>query len=429
MPRNTSISPIRSEEVQEILTKVPNWMIRWGNTLFFLLILLLLFISWFIKYPDIIASEIMVTSTIPPEKIYTRTTGKFETILVKEADTVTSGEILAIIENSASYKDILLLKKSIDTIQPYKNNFTFPIHELPPMILGDVTSSFAQFENDYSEYILNKALTPLKPEKSANQHSILETKRRLHILLSQKEIYQKELVYQKNDIERSRAIFKKGVISRKEKEQKEIAYLQSKRAYQNLENSISQMRELVANSSKNLKATTIRKTQNDIRLKNKAVQSFLYLKKALKDWENKYALTSSIEGTVSFISYWNQNQTVQLGDFIFSVIPTQNTSYIGKVKAPAMNSGKIKKGQKVQIQVLNYPADEYGELNGDVQSVSQLPDKNGYYIINVSLPKKLITTYDKEIAFKQEMQGTAHIITEDLRLIERFFYQLKHIIT
>ena len=33
MPNNTQDIEIRSEEVQEILTHVPNWMIRWGNTL------------------------------------------------------------------------------------------------------------------------------------------------------------------------------------------------------------------------------------------------------------------------------------------------------------------------------------------------------------------------------------------------------------
>ena len=56
---NTNLKDIelRSEEVQEILTKVPNWMIRWGNTLFLFLIVLLLALSWLVKYPDIITSE------------------------------------------------------------------------------------------------------------------------------------------------------------------------------------------------------------------------------------------------------------------------------------------------------------------------------------------------------------------------------------
>jgi hypothetical protein len=35
------------------------------------------------------------------------------------------------------------------------------------------------------------------------------------------------------------------------------------------------------------------------------------------------------------------------------------------------------------------------------------------------------TSYDKTIDFKHEMLGSADIITEDLRLIERFFYQLR----
>lgn len=50
------------------------------------------------------------------------------------------------------------------------------------------------------------------------------------------------------------------------------------------------------------------------------------------------------------------------------------------------------------------------------------------YLIDVELPKKLITSYNKTIDFKQEMRGAAEIITEDLRLIERFFYQFKAVL-
>ena len=52
MPNNIEL---RSEEVQEILEATPNWMIRWGNILVLTLIIMLFFISWFVKYPDIIA--------------------------------------------------------------------------------------------------------------------------------------------------------------------------------------------------------------------------------------------------------------------------------------------------------------------------------------------------------------------------------------
>jgi hypothetical protein len=67
-------------------------------------------------------------------------------------------------------------------------------------------------------------------------------------------------------------------------------------------------------------------------------------------------------------------------------------------------------------------------LNGKVSSISLVPNKEGNYLIDVELSKELITTYNKEIDFRQEMKGTANIITEDLRLMERFFYQLKDVL-
>ncbi|CAM1351523.1 HlyD family secretion protein [Tenacibaculum ascidiaceicola] len=428
MPNNTQDIEIRSEEVQEILTHVPNWMIRWGNTLLLGLIIMLLFISWFVKYPDVISAEVMVTTSIPPEKIYAKSTGQFETFLTSEGKNVSEGDVLAVIENSASYKDVLLLKSIVDTIEVNQQKFFFPVDKVPPLILGDITSSYSQFENDYSEYVLNEKLTPFKSENFANQMSVIEARGRLQILLSQKELNLKELEFKEKDLERSRKMFGQGVISAKEKDQKEIEYLQAKRSYKTLESSISQIRELINNSTKNLEGTSIKKTQQDTRLKKKAIQSFLYLKKAIKDWEKQYALTSSINGKVSFLSFWNKNQTVNTGDLIFTIIPNKGNSFIGKIEAPAANSGKIKKGQKVQIKLLNYPSDEFGELNGKVKSISLTPNEGGNYLVNVELPQDLETTYNKKIPFRQEMKGAADIVTEDLRLIERFFYQLKNII-
>ncbi|MCD8413435.1 HlyD family secretion protein [Tenacibaculum finnmarkense] len=428
MPENNQEIEIRSEEVQEILNKVPNWMIRWGNTLFLGLIIMLLFITWFVKYPDVISTQVMVTTSFPPEKIYAKSTGQFEVFLTSEAKNIEENEILAVIENSADYKDVLLLKSIVDTINRNQEIFSFPIDKLPALVLGDITTSFSQFENDYSEYVLNEKLTPYKSESFANRMSVIEAKGRLQILLSQKDLNKKELEFKEIDLNRSKKMFTQGVISAKEKEQKEIELLQSRRAYKSLEASISQIRELINNSSKNLEGTSIKKTQNDSRLKKKAIQSFLYLKKSLKDWEKQYALTSSINGKVSFLSFWNANQTVKTGELIFTIIPTKDNSYIGKIKAPATNSGKIKKGQKVQIKLLNYPSDEFGELNGKILSISQIPDEKGNYLIDVELPQDLKTTYGKVIYFRQEMKGTADIVTEDLRLIERFFYQLRNIV-
>ena len=52
-------------------------------------------------------------------------------------------------------------------------------------------------------------------------------------------------------------------------------------------------------------------------------------------------------------------------------------------------------------------------------------DKENNLLIDVTLPGGLETSYKKEIVFQQEMSGTADIVTEDLRLIERLLYQFR----
>ncbi|AEW86716.1 HlyD family efflux transporter periplasmic adaptor subunit [Flavobacterium columnare] len=96
-------------------------------------------------------------------------------------------------------------------------------------------------------------------------------------------------------------------------------------------------------------------------------------------------------------------------------------------KSPALNSGKIKVAQKVNIRLTNYPDREFGILQGKISNISLVPDKEGNIIIDVILPQGMQTSYQKQIPFQQEMRGSAEIITEDLRLIERILYQFREI--
>ena len=124
MPENTAIE-LRSEEVQEILTRVPHWMIRWGSAVVLLILLSLFFVSWLVKYPDIISTQIVITTNLPPEKLVAKMSGKIEAILVKDRVTISKNTPLAVIENSANYKDVFLLKSIIDTIDIDENKFPF----------------------------------------------------------------------------------------------------------------------------------------------------------------------------------------------------------------------------------------------------------------------------------------------------------------
>jgi multidrug resistance efflux pump len=416
---------LRSEEVQEILTKVPHWMIRWGSMLFMSLLVMVLTLSWFVKYPDVISSEAIITTEIPPQKEFSRITGKIDTFLVKDNQNVFQNQPLAILENTATYEDVLFLKSIVDTIKIKSNSFLFPIDTIPVLFLGDIDSEFALFENSYIQYKLNKELQPFSNEAIANRFSVSELNRRLMNLQSQKEINAAEIKFKKKDLERNRILFEKGVISAMEYENKQLEYLQAERNYKNMSVSVSQIREAISNANRNSKGAEIDTVKEEMILLKKVIQSFNQLKKSIKDWEYQYLLKSNIHGNVSFLNFWTQNQNVNQGDLVFTIIPSENSSFIAKLKTPAKNSGKIKTGQKVNIKLENYNDLEFGTLQGEVKYISLIPDNDGFYLVDVILPASLITSYAIEIEFKQEMRGIAEIITEDLRLIERFFINLK----
>lgn len=428
MPEILDQIELRSEEVQEILTKVPNWMIRWGSLLFLVLIFLILFLSWLIKYPDVITSNALITTTIPPQKEYARITGKLDSIYVKDNQLVYEDQILAIIENSAITEDVIYLKSVLDTISVKKGNFSFPVNKLPILFLGDIDQYYANFENSYNDYVLNKELKPFSNEALANKISLSELQVRYKNLKEQQRLNKSELELKKINLERNKSLYEKGVISSQEYENKQLEFINSERNYKNIEVSISQLNSEMALARKTSKGTQISKSREELQLLKGALQAYSSLKKAVSEWESTYVLKSEIQGKVSFLKYWSDNQTVFSGDQVFTVIPTKKSEYIAKLTTPAQNSGKIKKGQTVNMMLSNYPETEFGVLKGTVMNISQIPDDKGNYIVDVSIPHELVTSYGKRITFKQEMLAQAEIITEDLRLLERLFYQFRVII-
>ncbi|PJB12027.1 MAG: HlyD family secretion protein [Flavobacteriales bacterium CG_4_9_14_3_um_filter_40_17] len=418
---------LRSEEVQEILTRVPHWMIRYGNTVFLSLILMVLLLSWFIKYPDLITSEALITTSIPPQKEYAKTFGRISRLLVENNQDVPANTPLAILENAADYKDVFFLKSILDTIKTDTETFEFPMDSLPILYLGDLETDFALFQNNYYQYKLNKELQPFANEALANKFTETELQARLSLLENQKDINKNELLFKEREVARHKTLFEKGVISSQEYENKQLEYFQAERNYKNISVSISQLRESISSAKRNSKGNQITKKTEELKQLKAVLQSFNQLKKSIRDWELQYAFISHIDGKVSFLNAWSENQNIEAGDLLFTIIPAENSRYIAKLKAPIQNSGKIKRGQKVNIRLENFPDEEFGMLTGVVRNISLLPDKEGFFSVDVELPEKLITNYNKEIVFTQEMKGAGEIVTEDLRLMERFFYQLRNI--
>ncbi|WP_286761496.1 HlyD family secretion protein [Salegentibacter sp. UBA1130] len=416
---------LRSEEVQEILSRPPNWLVRWGITIIFLLTCLVLLLSFLIRYPDFIEATAIVTTKKPTERVVARYSGTLEKVLVKNGDTVRPGDRLAVIRNTAKTEDVNFLKALIDSTKVTAPQLNFPINSTSELVLGDIEPAYIAFERSYIEYELLNSLDPYAGELINNEQTITEIKNRLENQISQKRIQEQELQLKLSNFKRQKHLFDKGIISAYEFEKQKIELLQVQEQLKSTAISISQLRESVASGNHILNKTKINKQEEQKMLFSNFSQSFYGLKKAIRDWEYIYSLKSSTYGILSFQEFWGANQFVNSDETVFSILPLGNPNYFGKLIVPSQSVGKISIGQKVLIKLNNFPSEQYGTLVGEIENLSVSPNIEGNYFAYISLPQGTTTSYNITLSLGQELVGMAEIITEDLSLAQRIFYRLK----
>lgn len=236
-----------------------------------------------------------------------------------------------------------------------------------------------------------------------------------------------ELKLVEKEYERYKTLFKNQTIAESELEKMERSYLQKKYAVEGASTNLVNIDNKITNLATNIIDLQLQQQQQKIQLENNFQESFDNLINQLKTWELHYVLKSPIKGICTFNAFWNANQNVVAGEKVLTIIPTTEQNIIGKLSLPVRGSGKVKVGQKVNIKLLNYPYMEYGMLQGSIRNISLVPSEN-FYSVEVDFQNGMLTNYGRTLDFHQKMQGSAEIITDDIRLIERILMPIKSLI-
>jgi multidrug efflux pump subunit AcrA (membrane-fusion protein) len=412
-----------NEQIRVVLGQVPNWFLSWGTTVIFCCLIIMAALSWYIKYPDVVTAEIVITTKNSPITVVSRTQGKLKPILVADRDQVQKGQVLAVIENTARHEDVYALLQATENLASVETSTLPAFTPKPFWRLGEVQESYQAFEKSYQDWRLYQQLTPQAKAIASLQKQMAEYSRLLEKQRNQQQLYEKELQLGSKIFERNKAAFARELISASELEQKQKDLVQAVRYRDDIKTqlSISTIRiEELHNSILNL-------TLEKQRVENEYHQTFISRLNALNtqisQWEETYVLKSPIAGKVTFFDFRSENQFVKSGEEVMTIVPGNEESLVGKVSMSLHNSGKVKDGNQVLVHLQNYPSREFGMLVGTVKNMALVP-KNNTYAIEVEFHNSLKTTFNKTLEFRQELQGSAEIITEDLRLIERIFYQL-----
>lgn len=416
---------LRSESVQEVLSNPPAWIVRYGISIIFAIIVFTLIGSWFVRYPDIITAKAIITSVNPPERLEAKVNSRIAKIYVSNSEKVKKGDLLAILESTANYKDVLKLSKAINAINTDYKNFTFPFEKMKNLELGEIQTAYIQFHKAYIENELNQKLHPYSPEITAGLSSQNENNNRLSSLYAQQKLELSKLLVSDQQLKRSQQLYDKGVISGSDLEIQKVNNLQAKQNYDQTNLAISQQKEAINQTHKQIIGNRISQEKADVTNLSSVYQTLDELKKSIHVWQQNYQFIAMYDGVFRFQNSWKENQLIKTADLFATILPENQQSFMGNLNVLSQNSGKIKPNQKVLIKLENFPYQEYGMLEGKIQTMSTVTDKDGNYFIEITIPKGLTTTYGKKIKFDKELIGQADIITEEMRLMERIFYQFR----
>lgn len=418
MQKNNFEKDIYTEELQEIISKPPSWLLQRGISFVFLTILLLIGLSIFIRYPELVQANMKLTTVNAPKVVISRTTGHIVQLLVKEGDWVNAGSDLAYMESTADHIQVLSLLERLRTIRTM-DNILLNLEDIAPpqsMNLGEIQNDYQNFYLSYLSYRAIEKEGIYSKRKAILLKELGNTDAQTRYIQETYDLQKKELALAEEEYNKYKILSDKKVISQMELKQNEATLL-SKRQ------SIPQMEiNLIANrGGLLLKNKELSEIDNQILEESKkflqALNSFI---SSAENWKKQYVLSSASNGKLIYGSFLQVGQLVESGQELFYSYAGDEDFY-GEMLIPQQSSSKVRVGQEILIKVQSYPYQEYGYLHGKVSYISDIPFRDSIFYSKVKLFR---TEKDSAIKLKPGTNAEAEIITDDKSIFKRIWIDL-----
>ncbi|WP_294347322.1 HlyD family efflux transporter periplasmic adaptor subunit [uncultured Sphingobacterium sp.] len=408
-------SDIHSEDLQDIIAKPPSWLLRRGTTVILLSIVIILGMSFFIRYPETVNSKIRFNTTDAPKVLSAKVNGSLVKLLKKDGAWVDAGSPLAYLESTADHDQIIVLLDKLQQIRQMPNA-TYNLEALiepKNLNLGELQGAYQNFYLSYLSYISSRDHGIYQKRKSVITREVTNVNEQYKKNNQSFELQKKQLELAEQEYEKYKLLAEKKVISPSELQQKESLLLAKRQLIPQMENSLISHEGNILAKNKELA-----EIENQIGEEQKkfiqALNSFI---SEAENWKKQYVMTSPVGGKLIYGEFLQINQQVAVGQILFYINP-KSEKYYGELLLPQVASAKVKKGQKVLIKVNGYPYEEYGYVNGKVDYISDIPIRDSVFYTTISLDTANLSSM---IQLKPGLFGDSRIITEDKSIFRRIW--------
>ncbi|MCT4643530.1 MAG: HlyD family secretion protein [Carboxylicivirga sp.] len=429
---------LRSDEVKEIMGHIPTRIIRYGISIIAFIIAAVFVFTFFFKYPDVINGAFYIQSANPPAFMLSASNGKLQALLVADKDTVQKGQLLAMVENATDIDAYLQVKGIVLNNQLIQENSLLSIASISsqpdsnfnvlPSInkLGALQTVYSNLYRAYKDDMNFRQLNYHQRKIDLLENKQAETLKQIKLQKQQLQSAQKNYRIAQKEFTRDSILFTDKTIAAAEFQKAQKNLVNQKMSLTNTELNLSISQMALAELESQIIELQLNQTKESNALELAFEQAFEQLKGELAEWEKRYCIISPIKGRVALSGIWEENLNIRIGQHVMTIVPFERSQLLAKIIIPVSRAGKVKEQQNVNLKFADFPYREYGMVNATLSTISEVPDSA--YIGTIYLNDSLVSNYGKLLPFKQNMQGMAEIITEDLTLAERMIYPLRAIL-
>lgn len=417
------------QPISDLIENAPNWLLRSGIGTLAIVVVLLVGLTAFIRYPDKVSGTGIITTEVPPIALVATEGGRIEQLFVLHNDSVRENDPILFIANDASLQDVNRLRELLQQLGANPNGVDAAA-ENPPELqkLGLMQASYGQLQQQCAALTLLLVQSEIQDlQQSVRSQKINKIAQLNGSLTKEKALLQQELELKQKDQQRQESLYQGEHISAQDYEQNKSTFLQTQRQYEGMESGIinNQIRIKQLEMERAQLAAEYQQQLQALHIEIQQIRGQLTAE--LQVWEQRYFVKAKTSGAIALGKDIETNAFLPANSTVAYLMPMQAGQMLSRINVPVYSSGKVEKGQKMLLKIAAYPYKEYGILTTEITEVAAIAmeSKAGqeYYEIRGNLNGPLISSYGKQLPYKPNMQVVAEIISEDKSLFERIFSQ------
>lgn len=437
-------------KVEEFLPSIGKW-ISWGAIAVVTAIALGIPATSILKYK----TKVKTTATVRPvgetRLVQSATEGKIIDIAVKRGQQVRLGDIVAQVDPYRWQTRKNQLEKAIAQQKLILN-------QLDSQIV--IVTSQVQVERENN----NAQILAAQAELTGNQRNYsqqkVQTNTQLKEAQAEVKVTQARLAAAQSRLKRFQAAGDSGALSQEQLAEAQLQVEQEKQAIQSVNASlefalaalnpspaeVTMAQQRIKQAQKSGQANIARLNQEKQALGQQRISIQQQLEQDREELSqvnielDNTKITATAEGIISDLALRNPGQTVQPGQEIAQIIPS-NADIEIKIPVSTQDISKLEIGQKVQMRISACSYTDYGILEGKVKKIpkdTRKPERNNdfargssaptFYDVSITPDTTSFGNGEKTCSLQLGMEGTADIITQE-ETVMRFLLRKARLIS